>query len=144
LASERGRRRRRVRWSWGTSHRFCRSDSFQSSVCQVYRLRQSGLLYKIVESTVVLQIRYLLYMYQSTSLDRVISKTTGNSTNFYRDNHQKELKKRRKAAPRYNQPIARKSIVACYVITSVGFGKIYEFYDVRFPGDRQIVSRCCF
>ena len=40
--------------------------------------------------------------------------------------------------------------IACDVIESVEFGKMYGFYDTsqatfsRFPGDQLIVYRCCF
>jgi len=51
--------------------------------------------------------------------------------NFYRDSHQKELKKWRNPKP-HNETMSLEIEFkfACDVIEPVGFGKIYGFYDV--------------
>ena len=73
----------------------------------------------------------------------------GYLTNFYRDSHQKELKKRRRkdksSLNRYIQSADRPETeckVACNIIKSVKFGKIYGFYDVtgNFELDFQAIG----
>jgi len=60
----------------------------------------------------------------------------GHLTNFYRDGHQKELKKLRREVKSSTkiQSADRPEIefkVACDVILSVNFAQFYGFYDVK-------------